>query len=952
MPNPDCRWVYFFGSGEADAGSELKSIVGGKGASLGDMTRAGLNVPPGFTISAECCDLYIKAANRWPDGLEAEMRQNLARLERLSSRVFGAGGNPLLVAVRSGAAHSMPGMMDTILNVGLNPECVREMGPRTGNIAGAWQAYLHFQLMFARTTTALAEADLDMLVADFVKAAGKSHEDHLDAAQMESLSGVIAEHYRQHTGRSFPIDPWVTLVAAVEAVFGSWMNERAITYRKHHKIDGLFGTAVNVQMMCAAEISGVMFTGNPVDPRSEQMIIESSYGLGEAIVLGKVTPDRFVVDKRSLTILERHIAHKDKRVATLADGRGHSGGAGDASLTDSQVVELARLGLRVEEYFKYPCDLEWALSQGAFFLLQARAIRYHAAAHIDPAERERLRQEEIERLTRIAETEGTVWARFNLSEILPAPTPMTWSIIRPFMSGTGGFGLMYRDLGFTPAVSLDDECPFDLIAGRVYCNLTREPKMQYGDLPFEHNFAKLKADPARAIYPTADFNPRKASLGFWMRFPWHSIKQWWGESKRQGALRTFASQFETKIAPAFLKDVEAAEREDWTKLDDAELLRNLIEWKRKTLNAFARESLKPTALAAILMAKIESAFARRYQPPGTKPKPGETSAAARARSALQDLTMGVRPPLEADFAQGIEKLEAGEMTREAFLKTYGHRGSDEMELAAPRWSESPAAVDDLARDHGHKPRANAPTFSDHWARITKELRLAPFQIPFVERQLRSLHQLLGLREAGKHFMLRGYALMRRALTILDERHGLDGDIFYLTFDELAGLIRLSDSHQEPAELLKRKAAERRRKRDLLLSLPLPQVIFSDALDVIGRELAITATETIAGTPLSAGQGEAVAWVLDHAAGATPPAESYILVCPTTDPSWVPLFGRAKGLVMETGGVLSHGAIVAREFGLPAVAGIPDVHRRLKTGQRLFVDGGAGVVKVLSTDVQR
>src|SRR5438105_2444577 len=110
MSNPVSRWVYFFGAGEADAGSELKHIVGGKGASLGDMTRAGLNVPPGFTISAECCDLYSKNANRWPDGLETQVRAFLSRLEALASRRFGVGDNPLLVAVRSGAAQSMPGM--------------------------------------------------------------------------------------------------------------------------------------------------------------------------------------------------------------------------------------------------------------------------------------------------------------------------------------------------------------------------------------------------------------------------------------------------------------------------------------------------------------------------------------------------------------------------------------------------------------------------------------------------------------------------------------------------------------------------------------------------------------------------------------------------------------------------------------------------------------------------
>ena len=157
------------------------------------------------------------------------------------------------------------------------------------------------------------------------------------------------------------------LKAAVNAVFQSWHSERAILYRKHHHIDGLLGTAVNVQMMCPSEVSGVMFTANPVSQAAE-IIIESAYGLGEAIVLGKVTPDRFVLDKTDLTPKERVISRKEKRIATLAeDGQGQTGAKDDASLGAEQVRDLAQLGQRVEAYFKTPCDIEWAVSRGNFF---------------------------------------------------------------------------------------------------------------------------------------------------------------------------------------------------------------------------------------------------------------------------------------------------------------------------------------------------------------------------------------------------------------------------------------------------------------------------------------------------------------------------------------------------------------------------------------------------------
>src|SRR5947199_4872639 len=135
------QFVYFFGSGQADGGNELRHLIGGKGASLAEMTRAGLNVPPGFTISAECCERYFQAGKKLPDGLEEEIRLNLTRLEKLLGRPFGRGDNPLLVAVRSGAAESMPGMMDSVLNVGLNAESVRAIGRRTGKPRTAWAAY-------------------------------------------------------------------------------------------------------------------------------------------------------------------------------------------------------------------------------------------------------------------------------------------------------------------------------------------------------------------------------------------------------------------------------------------------------------------------------------------------------------------------------------------------------------------------------------------------------------------------------------------------------------------------------------------------------------------------------------------------------------------------------------------------------------------------------------------
>ena len=183
-------------------------------------------------------------------------------------------------------------------------------------------------------------------------------------------------------------------------------------------------------------------------------------------------------------------------------------------LDDAQLAELADLGRQVEKFYGGPRDLEWAWADGRFWLLQARPITTAGAA-----EREQVRREEIAALAAQAEPGGTVWSRFNLSESLPEPTPMTWAIVRRFMSGRGGFGLMYRDLGFKPDPSLDEDGTYDLVAGRPYCNLSREPRFYAGWLPYEHPFAALKADPQKALYPQPTLNAARFGPLFWLLLP-------------------------------------------------------------------------------------------------------------------------------------------------------------------------------------------------------------------------------------------------------------------------------------------------------------------------------------------------------------------------------------------------------------------------------------------------
>lgn len=715
------------------------------------------------------------------------------------------------------------------------------------------------------------------------------------------------------------------LLAAVKQCWDSLDSERARAYRlRQGVVETNPSMAVVVQKLVDAEVAGVLFTRDPLDTAGEKMLVEASWGLGESVVSGRVSPDRFHLDRTSGRVLDRHIASK-----TLQSTRqGYVPVPAEKQtlpcLSEEQFSRLADLGRKVEAFYGAPRDIEWAYAEGQFWLLQARPI---TAAGAD--EREGVRQEEIAALRARAETTGTVWGRFNLAEVLPEPTPMTWAIVRhSLMSGKGGYGLMFRDLGFDPDPALDEEGVFDLICGRPYCNLSHEARMHYRKIPFEYPFQVLKADPRQAFYPAPVINHARLPWHFWLLLPiqmpllmFQLVK---GNGLRVQQAKVFAEQYRSTLAPAFRKEVANALAEDFTSLESSVLLQRLTTWIKRTLVDFARDSLKPSALAQQSLKTVEVMLT-----PALK--------AERSRAAARELIMGVHPEEESDLAGAVQALVQGKLNEEEFLTRFGHRCGQEMELSRPRWSEAPEALRRQARHPGgagpHESEA-----SSVGERIATEAKLAGSTRTAFLDEVKTLQTYIGLRETAKNDLMRGHALLRRILLELDRRYRLQGGIFYLVPAELARLVAGED--------LSALITARRKRRQLALSVEVPAVLFSDDLEAVGRPLAIVGAETLQGTPLSAGVAEAPALVLDEPPEGEAPGEGYILVCPTTDPAWVPLFIHARGLVMETGGVLSHGAIVAREFGLPAVAGLPDVQRRIRTGQRLRVDGASGTVTVL------
>jgi phosphohistidine swiveling domain-containing protein len=729
------------------------------------------------------------------------------------------------------------------------------------------------------------------------------------AGQQETILGVVGGDH---------------LVEAVERCWRSLFTERAVAYRTRQGIDAAaVAMAVVVQQLVPAEAAGVLFTRDPMDASGETMLAEASWGLGEAVVSGRVQPDRFKIDRATGAVRERHLGLKSVRVTK--DGEEHVPPADQQRfcMSDTEVSQLADLGRRVEAFYGDPRDVEWAVAGGKFFLLQARPITVASAA-----EREGVRQSVVADLKRKAEPKGTVWVRYNLSEVLPEPTPMTWSVVRRLLAADGGFGAMNRDLGAKPDPALGPLSAFDLVAGRPMANLSRMPRVQFTRPPVEYPMGLFKSDPRRALDPKPVLNPLAGSgcLVGMLKLPGLMIQLNREKRIRTELAATFAERFTKEVAPPFVTAARAALAQDWSKLEPPALVREIEVWTQKALIDFARDSLKPTVFADQAWGNLTDILT---------PKLGEE----RARIAVGELSLGASPPADANLAKAVRELASGKLDRAAFLAQFGHRTTNEMELAQPRWSEVPDELSKLVRG-GNSPAAPGAPDESRWEAVATEAKLGGPARDQFRATVERLRTYLGLREAGKNYLLLGYAVIRRALVELDRRFGLNGGIFYLTPGDFQDLLAGKDLSGPVAVARKRRQAE--------LSLEVPPVLFSDDLDAIGRPLPEPAGgDKFEGVPLSAGVVEGPALVLTEPTAAPPGEGGYVLVCPTTDPAWVPLFVRAKGLVMETGGVLSHGAIVAREFGLPAVAGLPGVTQRLRTGQTVRVDGGRGTVTVIS-----
>ena len=347
------KYVYFFGGGQenTDGDRTMRELLGGKGANLAEMSNAGIPVPPGFTVSTEACAIYAKQG-AYPQEMMAQVKEQLAKLESLEGQKLGDAENPLLVSVRSGAAQSMPGMMDTVLNLGMNDQSVRGFIKMTENPRAGWDCYRRFIDMFGDVvmgpSTGLNHEHFEHALDALKSKYSAAQDTDLTAEQLEELVGEYKAIYKEHVGSEFPQDPMDQLEKAINAVFESWQNERAVKYRVLNKITGLIGTAVNVQTMVFGNMgndcaTGVAFTRDGSSGEAKPMGEYLVNAQGEDVVAGIRTPE-------NLNNLEN-----ESDAGLVAAGK--------------QLLETMAI---LEKHYKYPQDVEFTIQQGKLYMLQTR----------------------------------------------------------------------------------------------------------------------------------------------------------------------------------------------------------------------------------------------------------------------------------------------------------------------------------------------------------------------------------------------------------------------------------------------------------------------------------------------------------------------------------------------------------------------------------------------------
>jgi pyruvate,water dikinase len=743
-------------------------------------------------------------------------------------------------------------------------------------------------------------------------------------------------------------------IRLVKRCWASLWTERAFDYREKNRFDHESAAmAVIAQQLVAAAAAGVIFTADPVTGSRDRIIIEACWGLGEALVSGKVTPDRFVLDRKGLRVLEHAVAVKTVEVVLSPDGTTReqvvpSDRTGKPCLTETTARKLARLALKAEKVFGPPQDIEWALAGPNLFILQSRPITT---------------------LGRPKSWEDRqVWSTTNAAEVLPGVlTPMVWSTVGDYIGKL--LGGIFERLG----ISFGENPLFDNVAGRVYMNLNSFTGM-VRRMPFASRMSQaqmfggqhLKPEDRAKLELGADDLPdiRVSPLKTLLKLPGFLL---WILRHGPGRGR--------KWITAAVTAYESKQRPDPTRFSEPELVAQAVATMEQM--GVGGEALG-YALAGMMYTTMLYDLCRKWFKDATGINAsrllagtGELQSAeaglelwrlARHAAASADLRRVVLSTAAwAETRSQLDRSDAGRdfLARwDRFLHQHGHHARGELDMMNPRWREQPDYMLEVVRNFIRAEGKTDPEADQHRhaqegdrlrAELLSRLRNPAKQLVFghVVRQARLS---AAIRENVKDAAIRIIADTRAMVVELGRRLAGRGvlaqgdDIFFLRFLEIEPVVSGAAGFDVRRTVAERKAEY---ERDMALSPP---------AIVVGRydpaehkpDVIDSTSEELTGLAVSPGIVTGPARVILHASAGEQVLPGEILVAPFTDPGWTPYFIPAAGIVMDQGGLLSHGSIVAREYGIPAVVNVGPATKIIKTGQMIQVDGDNGVVRILPT----
>jgi len=829
--------------------------VGGKGANLGEMTRAGLPVPPGFCITTE-------------------VYRDFAR----DLSMEGMSGAEIRETFRS---RSLPGYLTDMLNAALDS--------------------FPANTLFSVRSSATAE---DLPFASF-------------AGQQDTYLNVPAKE----------------LPTAIRNCFASLFTDRAIEYRKQNNIKQAM-MAVVVQQMVRAESSGIMFTADPLTGIRHRTMIEASWGLGEALVSGLVSPDQYVHDQRRKCIDEKKIATKRTVIRPLEGGGTEQVDicSDEQVLNDRQIMELASLAQRLETHYGSPQDVEWAIENEQIYLLQTRAI-----TSLYPVPKE--------------DAEGYhIYFCANHIQMYTDPAPIL---------ALETISLLFR---FQDVPLTEYSQPWLYFpGGRIFIDISRlcaHPFIRRVLLKVVKEAEPLTASALKEVLQRKPTFPSYSRLRIpkgLLKLPFSLIKRTLQEeiSKTIADADKMVAKEEAKVQ-AIMKASSGIAK--------LEAIYQNLPWLDNALN-FTVPTLGPAVIAMKMMERTErklfkEALYTPYIQTGLEGnittemglKIGDLADLAIEENLLPKLQSQNFSVLAARFASGKDRFSRA---YQEFMSVYGCRCTGEVDISRPRWDEEPGLIlrQIMTLASTKKPQDHRAAYAETVAHAKKQAeafiaavkeRKGPRAAKRIAKWIQIYRDAMPAREHSKYIMVRELSAARKVL--LDEgatlvRQGnlsAAEDVFHLSYAELYDAISNGSD-------MRKLVSERKELFNHYRKLTPPRILTSEGEYLLGSYETRNVPEgALPGEPVSAGIVEGIAKIVIDPSSAEV-REGEILIAPFTDPGWTPLFVNAVAVVTEMGGKLTHGAVVAREYGIPAVVGVLDVTKKIKSGQRIRVDGYTGYV---------